>query len=324
MTEDNLYRMAKRVYHRNDARPALIGMGLGAKRIFLSCLAQLPRETSKNNVIIDFNPEQEFIITVKWYSETCRIDYAAAYRQLVEGVEELRGYVLRPANGLLKKPNPDDPKDWIEPFTIAERGTGYSKGEGYIKVKFAPEMTPLISGLRDSFTGLFFMSVMHLPDGNAGKLYLILREWISSGYLRDRTVLFNDFKDMLGVSNLKAYDVFTEFQNSFVRRASRKIIEKTEFNDIKMEIVERRARKAYKVKITYEYDLKAIEVKDKAAEKIMASEPSKREKEVNKQKIEALFFAETQRYLDRNSAKAMNLDWSTGITAKELLKQFKK
>lgn len=270
--------MAKRVYHRNDARPALIEMGLSAKRIFFMCLAKLPRVSNKDHVIIDFDPGQEFIISVKDYSELCEIDYSAAYRQLVEGVRELRGYVLELDQALLKKKQspPTSPIDWIEPFTVATDGTGYSKGEGYVKVKFAKQLAPLISDLRDSFTGQFFMSAVRLPEGNAGKLYLILREWISSGYFLYKTIEVDEFKDALGVSYLKNYKNYAAFKQSFFDRAVKKVIEKTEFIEVNMEIVERRARKAYKVKLSYKYSTKEIEKKDKIVEKVLSKQ------EVNK------------------------------------------
>ena len=245
--------MTKKIYHRNDARPALIKMGLPARRIFMLILAQIPRETARNNVLIKFDHNQEFIIKISDYAQLCDIDQAAAYRQLVEGVEELRGYVLRPENGLLKKSDPNLPKDWIEPFTIADRGTGYSKGEGFVKVKLAEEITPLISALKDSFTGQFLVSAMRLPEGNAGKLYLILREWISGGYLCEKIVLFSDFLELLGLTNTKNYSSYPTFRQAFFLRSIKKIIDKTEFTDIKMEISEKRARKAYRLKISYEY-----------------------------------------------------------------------
>ncbi len=295
------YEMARRVYHRNDMRPALIGMGLGAKRIFLGTLIQIPRQSTKDNVVIEFDCNQVFTISVQWYADVCGIDYAAAYRQMVEGVKELRGYVIEPDSGLLKKPDQNNPKDWIEPFTIAERGSGYSKGEGFIRIKLAPEMAPLISELKESFTSLFFMSAMQLPDGNAGKLYIVLREWISSGYTCDRIVKVDELKESLGVSRFPSYEIFTEFKRRFFDGSVSKIVEKTEFNEIKMEIVERRARKAYKVKITYDYDMKSIEKKDKIAEKIMTSpQPvlSKEHKQIN------------GRFYDQKSAEAAGINWN--------------
>jgi hypothetical protein len=270
--------MSRKIYTRNDARPALIGMGLAARRLIFMCLAQLERESSKESVFIKFDASKAFIISVKDYAELCGIDYSAAYRQVVEGVKELRGYVLEADQGLLKKKDKDLPSDWIEPFTIAEKGTGYSKGEGFVKIKFAQEMEPLISNLTGNFTGQFLLSAMQLPDGNAGKLYLILREWISSGFSVDKVISVDDLKLDLGVLNIKTYKIFNEFNNLFFKRSIKKLIEKTEFTDISMEIVERRARKAYKVKVSYKYDKKEINKRDEIVDRVLGKKDSQKPK----------------------------------------------
>ncbi|MGF1907496.1 replication initiation protein [Aliivibrio salmonicida] len=322
--------MSRKIYTRNDARPALIGMGLGARRLMFICLAQLERESSKDNVVIKFDSSQSFLIRVCDYAELCSIDYSAAYRQVVEGMKELRGYVLEADQGLLKKRDNSIPEDAIEPFTIAERGTWYSKGDGSVNIKFAKEMEPLISNLKGNFTGQFLLSAMHLPDGNAGKLYLILREWISSGFIVDKTLDVSEFKESLGLSTHKNYESYPFFKQSFFDRAIKKLIEKTEFTDIKMEIVERRARKAYRVKVSYHYDEKSINKRDKVVDNVLnKTEINQEKKKVLKEnkgslQEDTLFFIFANRYLDRNGAKALNLDWELGLTAQEVLDKLSK
>ncbi len=261
--------MSRKIYHRNDMRPVLIGMGLPAKRLLFLCLSELKRESKKDNVQIRFNADQVFNIDAKDYSYLCNIDYSVAFRQMVNGVKDLRSYILEVDQGLLKRKDTSFPSDWIEPFTIAERGTGYSKGEGFVRIKFAKQMEPLISNLTGDFTGQFLLSAMQLPGGNAGKLYLILREWISSGLAYKRELLFDDFKYDLGVLKIKTYLIFNEFHNLFFRRAVNKLIEKTEFTSITMEIIERKARKAYKVRVSYNYDNKAINHKEEMVERVL-------------------------------------------------------
>jgi plasmid replication initiation protein len=323
------FYMTRKIYTRNDARPALIGMGLSAKRLLFMCLAQLERESSKDNVSIKFNADELFTITVKDYAELCEIGYTSAYRQVVEGIKELRSYLLEAEQGLLKKKEDNCPSDWIEPFTIANDGTGYSKGEGFVRIKFAKQMEPLISSLTSNFTGQFLLSAMQLPDGNAGKLYLILREWICSGFIVDKTITVDDFKDILGVSSLPSYSLYRDFNRSFFERSVKKLIEKTEFTDIKMEILERRMRNVYKVKISYQYDEKAINKRDKIVEKVLGkTEIKKPKKEAvqevkDKSKESTLFFIEANHYLTREEAEQQKLNWNDGITAQELLGRLK-
>lgn len=313
-SEIGFSKMSRKIYHRNDARPALIGMGLPAKRLLFMCLAQVERHSTKENVILKFESSEPFTITVKDYADLCEIDYSVAYRQIVIGVKELRGYVLEANQGLLKKRDDSLPYDWIEPFTIAEKGTGYSKGDGFVRIKLASEMEPLISNLSGDFTGQFLLSAMQLPDGNAGKLYLILREWISSGFVVEKTTTVESFKEMLGVSTTKTYDSFMRFNEMFLKKTIKTLIEKTEFTSISIEIVERRARKAHKLRVYYDYADKAFSKKYALVDRML-------EKTVKKSSQEdTFFFAETNQYLTKNEAENKNLDWNTGKTPAEIIK----
>lgn len=318
------FYMSRKIYTRNDARPALIGMGLSAKRLLFMCLAQLERDSKKDSVVIRFNADEPFTITVKDYAALCDIDYSAAYRQLVDGTKELRGYVLEAQQGLLKKKDPDFPSDWIEPFTIATDGTGYSKGEGFVRIKLAKQMEPLISNLSGNFTGQFLLSAMQLPDGNAGKLYLILREWISSGFVCDKTLKVDELKDSLGLTYHKNYESYPFFKQSFFERAVKKLIEKTEFTKITMDIVERKSRKAHKVKISYQYNEKAIKKHDAIVEKTLGKSITKIDSKDVGESTETLFFIESNRYLTKEEADHQGLDWGEGITAEKLLKTLKR
>ncbi len=321
----NLMSMSKKIYHRNDARPALIGMSLSAKRLFFMCLAQLERESSKNDVLIKFDSSKSFLIQVKDYAALCEIDYSAAYRQVVEGVEELRGYVLRPSQGLLRKQDENIPVDAITPFTIATDGTWYSRGEGCVNIKFAKEMEPLISSLTGNFTGQFLLSAMQIPDGNAGKLYLILREWISLGYLTDKSITFDELKDTLGLSTIKSYEQFKLFNDLFFKRSIKKVIEKTEFTEIKIEILERRSRKAHKVKVSYRYDVNLIDKKDKIVNKLITkSDLSEKKSDHNIVDVaneESRFF--DNRWYSKEEAGKHNIDWEKGLTSKEMMLKMK-
>ncbi len=263
------YLMNRKIYHRNDTRPALMGMGLPARRLFFFCLDQLERDSTKDSVQIRFNVDQVFNIRVKDYADRCYIDYSAAYRQMINGVKELRSYILEADQGLLRRKDESLPSDWIEPFTVATDGTGYSKGEGFVRIKFAKQMKSLISNLTGNFTGQFLLSVMRLPEGNAGRLYLILREWISLGFAVQRDILVEEFRENLALDKIKTYKLFNNFNNFFIKRSVRKLIEKTEFTSITMEIIERKARKAYKVRVSYNYDNKAINHREEMVERVL-------------------------------------------------------
>ena len=110
-----------------------------------------------------------------------------------------------------------------------------------------------MSGLTKGFTGQFFLSSLRVPDGNSGKLYLILREWISGGYIKERVINVQDMKYLLGVSD--KYSDFKDFNKLFFKKSASKLIEKTEFTQIKLEVVEKIARKTHKIKISYDFEI---------------------------------------------------------------------
>ena len=269
--------MTKKIYHRNDIRPALMEMSLSARRLACFWLSSLPREKNleTGRLELRFDPDSIFELKVLTYAEACNIDYSAAYRQMVDGVQDLMRFILTVDHNLTKKIDPSLPKDWIAPFQVAQSGTGYSKGEGYVRIKFAPELAPLVSDLQQGFTGQLLSSALALSEPNASKLYLILREWVSSNkYFHEKVIILDELKDILAVSNVKTYESFNSFKNLFFARAVKKLIEKTEFTEVKMEIVERRSRKAYKVKVSYKYSSKEMEDKDQVVSRVLSKKAS--------------------------------------------------
>ena len=94
-----------------------------------------------------------------------------------------------------------------------------------------------------------------------------------------------------------------------------------------MEIVERRGRKAYKVKVIYQYDIKAINKKDVIVDRVLGkTNPSKKtldpittSKPVDVVKEESRFF--DNRWYSFSEAKLHNLDWIQGLTSSEMMKQ---
>ena len=257
--------LRKTLYHRNDIRPALMGMGLSSRRVLYLFLASLPRKVNNKTgkVEILFDSSMEFDLSIEEYANACNVDHPTAYRQLKEAVYDLMGFVLTPSFKLTKDIDPSLPKDWVEPFNVATDGTGYSKGEGFIRVRFHEKMRPLISDLTKGFTGQYLESAVAIPESNASKLYLLLREWISANrYVSEKEVSFAKLREDLGIEEIKTYELFNDFNKQFFKRSAKKLIEKTEFSEITMVISERKVRKAHKVKISWKFDSKALAEKE--------------------------------------------------------------
>lgn len=243
-----------KIYHSNDAHQALANMTLASRRILYMCLSQLERETDAKtrSVTIKFDPDKVFKFTANEYAQICNIDTSEAYRQLKEGIYNIRTYAMTIPESVLHPQGRGKAKDWMNIFTVANQG-GYSDGEGYIEIKLAPEFAPFISDLTKNFTGQFLLSAVRLPKGNAYKLYLLLSKWVSSGKTGYCEIELNELKNELGADS-DSYNRFNTFESTFFKRASKQVVEITEFVKIEMKIIERKARKAHKVIITYEID----------------------------------------------------------------------
>lgn len=249
-----LMARGKRIYHRNDIRQELSALSLPPRRILWLILAQLDRDEAGDIIYVK---DRVFTISAREYAELCKVDESVAYKQLRSGVEEIRTHLMRiPESELLSPENFEKrkrPKDGVVLFTVANYSY-YTDGEGYIEVKLDPIIAPFISNLRKNFTGHFLLSALRLPDSNANKLYLLIREWISSGLSVYKDIELDELKNKLCVGNVKTYGEFKHFKRLFINRAINKIIESTEFTKIEIEIIERKSRKAKKVRISYEYE----------------------------------------------------------------------
>lgn len=250
----------KKIYHRNDARPALANLKLPSRRILWLTLAQQEKDASG---MVVFDPNRLYVITAKEYATLCDVDESVAYKQLKEGIKDIRSYLMEvPESEFLSEEEMEGKaKDRTLLFTVANHSV-YSDGEGYIELKLDPIIAPYISNLKSKFTGQFLLSALRLPDTNANRIYLLLREWVSSGMSLYKDITVEDLKKKLMVENVKYYDDFKKFKQSFWVRSVNKVIETTEFTKIEMDIVERRKRKAYMLRVSFEYEGQMQDLKD--------------------------------------------------------------
>jgi plasmid replication initiation protein len=244
----------KRVYHRNDLRKSVSELSLPARRILWLILAQFDKDESGR---VLFEKDRIFTITGKMYSELCQVGESLAYRQLKDGVREIRSKLIEIDESELQSKfqfnESNSYKNGVFIFNVANLGY-YTDGGGFIRVRLDPVMEPFVSGLDRNFTSLFLLSALRIPDGNASKLYLLLREWIGAGLSQYKDIDVDSLKDSLCVSSIKTYSLFGDFKKLFFSRSVKTIISDTEFTKIEMEIIERKSRKAHKVRISYEYE----------------------------------------------------------------------
>lgn len=181
-------------------------------------------------------------------------------------------------------------------------------------------MTPFISQFKSNFTGQFLLSSLRLSDTNASKLYLLLREWISAGCVLYKEIDVEELKTLLDIQDKKAYNRFNLLSSSFFNRVVHAVLESTEFTKIDMEIIERRARKAHKVRISYEFDGQGKDLKgagfivgERGKNKNKKDGIAIGQRDKSEQSSDAVISGGLKqingRFFDEKTARASGLDW---------------
>lgn len=244
-----------KIRHRNGINQTFTQMPLAARRVLFLMMAQVdPKHLIQEGKI--------FEISAKDYSTLCNVDIDTAYNQLKLGAEQLHNQSLRiPQSELLKafarRPNEfyESEKEWkgMRLLHITE-SCSYVDKEAIVQVKFSRQVEPYICMIERDFTTQLLLSSVRLSDSNATNLYQYLRKKISNGKKSYFEIEVDKLRKELFIDHFETYKTYKFFKNQFIDRSIKKILEITEFNFIKIEIIERKGRKAHKLRISYEYE----------------------------------------------------------------------
>lgn len=250
-----------KIRHKNDINKTLSKMPLAARRVLFMAIAQLddPRRILKQGHV--------FRVYASEYAKIAGVEMNTAYEQ------------LKSAALILQKQTIGIPKDQLLPIIPRagertwERPTGkgirmlnvteycdYEDGDGYVDISFSRQMEPYICVIESQFTTQVLLSSTRLRDPNASNLYQLIRQKI--GEKRDRyfEIGVDELKDEMGLYTQEAgkktyfYPEFKNFNKIAIKRSLETISEITELKDLKVEIIERRQRKATKLRISYRID----------------------------------------------------------------------
>src|SRR5690606_38017670 len=103
-------------------------------------------------------------------------------------------------------------------------GISYVEGAGVVKLRFAPEIVPLITRLEQNFTSYELMQVANL-NLYATRLYELLVCWRSTG--KTPIIEINDFRSKLGLLD-QEYKLMHNFKNRVLDPAIKQINEHTD------------------------------------------------------------------------------------------------
>ncbi|MBZ2192313.1 MULTISPECIES: replication initiation protein [unclassified Pseudoalteromonas] len=136
----------------------------------------------------------------------------------------------------------------------------YEDGGGYVDINFSRQMKPYICMIEGKYTTQVLISSTRLKDTNASNLYQLLRQKISEKKDRYFEIGVDELKDELGLYTTKnkekfySYPLFKDLNKLVIKRSIETIKDTTEIKNTSVEIIERKQRKATKLRFSYRVD----------------------------------------------------------------------
>lgn len=259
MTLSNVSAKTK-VRHKSDINRTLSKMPLSSRRVLFMAITQLDsKKLIKNG--------QVFRIYASEYAKITGLEMNTSYEQLKAATLDLQKQVLAIPKTELLPPIPRiGDRPWKKPTGTGVRMLNvteycdYEDGDGFVDISFSRQMEPYICMIEGKYTTQVLLSSARLRDTNASNLYQLIRQKISERKERYFEIGINELKDELGLYTTKnkakqySYSLFKDFNKVVIKRSIDTISGTTEIKDLKMEIIERKQRKASRLRFSYRID----------------------------------------------------------------------
>lgn len=249
-----------KVRHKTDINRTLSQMPLSSRRVLFMAIAQLD---SKRLI----KKGQVFRIYASEYAKIAKLEMNTAYEQLKSAALDLQKQLIGIPKDQLLSPIPrKGDRPWVRPVGTGIRMLNvteycdYEEGDGFVDISFSRQMEPYICMIEGNYTTQVLLSSARLRDTNASNLYQLIRQKIGEKKDRYFEIGVDELKDELGLytTNSKqrtySYPLFKEFNRSVIKLSIETITDTTEIKDLNVEIVERKQRKASKLRFTYRVD----------------------------------------------------------------------
>lgn len=249
-----------KVRHKNDINRTLTSIPLSSRRVLFMAIAQLDsRKLVKQG--------QVFRVYASEYAKLSGIEVNSAYEPLKNAALALQKQLIRiPKDELLPPiPRPGE-RPWVKPIGTGTRMLNitefcdYEEGDGFIDIAFSRQMEPYICMIEGNYTTQVLLSSARLRDSNASNLYQLIRQRIGEKKIRYFDIGVDEIKEELGLfttlnkKKIYSYPLFREFNRSVIKRSIETIKDTTEIKDLSVAIIERKGRKASKLRFTYQVD----------------------------------------------------------------------
>jgi plasmid replication initiation protein len=196
----------------NSLMNASYTLSLVEQRLILLAIIEA-RETGKG-----IDTETFLEIHAQHYADQFKIDVKNTYAMLSEAAMTLfnRQVTYMTVDEKRNKPEKRVIR-WVS-------GISYVEGAGVVKIRFAPEIVPLITRLEQNFTSYELEQVAHL-NLYATRLYELLICWRSTG--KTPTLKTEDFRLKIGVNETE-YKAMSDFKKRVLEPAITQISEHTD------------------------------------------------------------------------------------------------
>ena len=187
-------------------------LGLVEQRLILLAIIEA-RETGKG-----VDAETFLEIHAQHYADRFHVDVKNTYAMLSDAVLTLfnRQVTYMTVDEKRNKPEKRVVR-WVS-------GISYVEGAGIVKLRFAPEIVPLITRLEENFTWYELMQVANL-NLYATRLYELLVCWRSTG--KTPVIEINDFRSKIGLIDIE-YKAMCDFKKRVLDPAIKQINEHTD------------------------------------------------------------------------------------------------
>ncbi|MBF7686569.1 replication initiation protein [Acinetobacter sp. B10A] len=202
----------KLVVKDNSLINASYTLGLVEQRLILLAIIEA-RETGKG-----VDTETFLEIHAQHYADRFNVDVKNTYSMLSDAVMTLfnRQVTYLTVDEKRNKPEKRVVR-WVS-------GISYVEGAGIVKLRFAPEVVPLITRLEKNFTSYELMQVANL-NIYATRLYELLVSWRSTG--KTSIIEITDFRSKIGLLEHE-YTAMNNFKNRVLDPAIKQINEHTD------------------------------------------------------------------------------------------------
>ena len=186
-------------------------LGLVEQRLILLAIVEA-RETGRG-----ITPDSYLDIHANHYAQQFSVSVKSAYQSLSEAVETL--YQRQVTLHKTYKGHPERQKvRWVS-------GISYVDKLAAVRIRFSPDVIPLITRLEENFTSYELEQVAGLQSGYAVRLYELLIQWRSTG----KTHVFKlaEIRQQLGVAG-NEYPRMFDFKRFVLELAIKQINEHTD------------------------------------------------------------------------------------------------